>query len=1264
MAPTLRKLVRRFELPTNARPGSAEDEMVAKLWLALTVMVPAWMIVLILGDWFIFVRKFVPTVLILAHLSAAMAAFYLARRGHARIGAWMLLAAGWIVVTTATWLAGGVVSIIPIFYVVLTAAAGWLLGRRAAALHAVVSCAVLGAMVALDTFGPGLPRFFDVPQLAALLTFGIAMALFTVPLLQIVESVNRKQERLRESESQARAQAAQLQASMDAVPAVILVAHDAECRYITGNQAAYALLRQKPGTNLSKTALNGERPTNYRLMRDGVEIPCQETPLRRVASTGEPIRNYEIALTFDDGISIDLLVNVEPLLDGAGRPQGAVAVLNDITLRKQAERTLAASEEKYRALVETTDIGYVILDSEGRVIDANQEYVRLTGHRELREILGRSVFEWTAAHEKQKNAEALARCLEGGFVRNLLIEYRDGHGGVTPVEINAKVVGDGGPTRILSLCRDITERRRGEVALRQSEERFRSLFENATVGIYRTTPEGRILASNPALVRLLGYSSFEELAYRNLEQEGFEPGYPRSVFRMLLDAQGVATGIEATWTRQDGSAVFVRESARAVRADDGTVLYYDGIVEDFTERKRAEDALRESEERFRNIADTCPVIIWYGDTNRQITFLNKQAGTFSGRNVEELLGTAWAEHVHPDDLASLDSTLASAVSGRHNFQTEFRLRRYDGEYRWMLDTGVPRFVGGVYIGHIGIVHDITELKQNQQQVREHLEKLVNERTRQLKAANAQLLGEIAERKQTEEALRESRAKLAAALASMTDAVFISDAQGHLIDFNDACVTFCRFRTKEECAQTFAGYPDILDMFLADDAPAPKEMWPAWRALGGETIANAEYTLRRKDAFESWIGSFSFGPIRGKDGEILGSVVVGRDITGQKRAEERQRHAQKLESIGILAGGIAHDFNNLLTSILGNASLLQLDAAEESHERLKAILDSSESAAALTRQLLAYAGKGQFQITDFDVSQLVRSSADLIRVSIPKNIDVELDIPPDLPLVRGDSSQIQQVVMNLVINAAEAIGGRDEGRVSISAGVQDFDDAAVDRVGVDIAAGRYISVTVRDNGCGMDAPTKAKVFDPFFTTKFTGRGLGLAAVQGILRTHKGAITVESTPGQGSTFTVYLPSGELRAAASGWQGARNANGQVATVLVVDDEGPVSEFTRAALEALGHRVLLAENGRQALDLLSSNSGVDLVVLDLIMPVVGGVDAFSEMRKRWPELAILVASGYSRYEAQHLGMPAGVPFLEKPYTIQMLADAVDQTLQSRYDG
>ena len=877
---------------------------------------------------------------------------------------------------------------------------------------------------------------------------------------------------------------------------------------------------------VERAILTGQNFRRYCAARAEADSFCRS----RDEESGQ---NYELRLRRQDGTEFDALVETaEPVWSGAKRLWRCT--ITDISARKRTESTLAANEEKYRALIETTDTGYHILDSQGRVLDANQVYVRLTGHQKLEEILGKSVLDWTAPYDRQKKAAALTRCIREGFVRDFVIDYVDSNNRITPVEINAKAVEDEESTRIIALCRDITERR------------------------------------------------------------------------------------------------------------------------------RAENALCESEERFRNIADTCPAIIWYGDPNQQITFLNKQAGTFAGRNREELLGTNWAEYVHPDDRESLFSTLSSAVAERSRFQAEFRLLRHDGEYRWVLDTGVPRFIGDIYIGHIGIVDDITELRQNQEQVREQLERLVNERAQQLKDANARLLEEIAERKQTEEALRDSRAKLAAALASMADAVIITDAQGNFLDFNDAVVKFCRYETKEECPKALAESFEIFDMLLPDGTPASRDSWALARALRGETASSAEFTYRRKDTGETWIGSISFAPIRGKEGGIQGAVFVARDITEQKRIEERQRHIQKLESVGVLAGGIAHDFNNLLTSILGNASILQTDATLGQNRRLATIIESSERAAALTRQLLAYAGKGHFEVTDFDLSRLVRSSAELIRVSIPKNIDFRLDLPASLPLVRGDPSQIQQVVMNLAINAAEAIE-TSEGRVTISARTRDLDAAGAARISPEIASGRYISVRVRDNGCGMDAATKARIFDPFFTTKFTGRGLGLAAVQGILRSHKGAITVESTPGRGSAFTVYVPSNDVPVAKPSREDTARVNVRASTILVVDDEEPIRAFTQAALEMSGYQVLLAEDGRQASEVLAAGSGVDLVLLDVMMPVLGGVETYCELKSKRPEMAFLIVSGYSEDEVHNLGIPADVPFLEKPYSIQTLTDAVDKTLHLR---
>ncbi len=400
--------------------------------------------------------------------------------------------------------------------------------------------------------------------------------------------------------------------------------------------------------------------------------------------------------------------------------------------------------------------------------------------------------------------------------------------------------------------------------------------------------------------------------------------------------------------------------------------------------------------------------------------------------------------------------------------------------------------------------------------------------------------------------------------------------------------------------------------------------------------------------------FLVTPIAGQEYANL----YGHDVTERNRAEQAMREAQKLESIGVLAGGVAHDFNNLLTSILGNANLMQLEAPRASDERLDTIVESCQKAASLTRQLLAYAGKGQLQTADFDVAELIRSSAGLIRVSIPRNVGLVLDVPRRLPLVHGDSSQIHQVVMNLIINAAEAITGGQTGEVRVTAGVRWMDAAAARQLASGMTAGGWIFISVRDSGSGMNEETKARIFDPFFTTKFTGRGLGLAAVQGILRSHNGAITVESKPGEGSTFTIYLPCSVPAPLVSAPRDGALPEQASITVLVVDDEETVRTFMKAALRRLGHTALLAENGRQALDLLRTNDGVGLVLLDIVMPVMGGPEAFAEMRAKWPDLPILVASGYNREEARRLGIPDDLPFLEKPYTVRGLGQAIEKAL------
>jgi signal transduction histidine kinase len=384
-----------------------------------------------------------------------------------------------------------------------------------------------------------------------------------------------------------------------------------------------------------------------------------------------------------------------------------------------------------------------------------------------------------------------------------------------------------------------------------------------------------------------------------------------------------------------------------------------------------------------------------------------------------------------------------------------------------------------------------------------------------------------------------------------------------------------------------------------------------------------------------------------------------------RSEERLRETQKLESLGVLAGGIAHDFNNLLTGVLGNASLAMEDAVPGSHlaSRLQDVVKATESAAHLTRQLLAYAGKGRFVVQDLDLSRQVREITALLQASIPRTVQLRLELAEGLPFIEADSAQIQQVIMNLVINGAEAIPEDRTGTVLVATGVQDVDAAYVRTTlpDTEIAGGRYVTLEVHDTGAGISPDVLGRIFDPFFTTKFTGRGLGLAAVKGIVRGHKGAVKVYSAPGQGTTFKLLFPASgpQARNTASATPEHSLLTGS-GTVLIVDDEEIVRRTAQATLERFGYKVLVAEDGMQAVRRFRElAAGIDVVLLDVTMPVMSGEETFRELRLIRPEVKVILSSGYNELEAVRRFTGKGLAgFVQKPYTSVRLAGAVRSVL------
>jgi two-component system cell cycle sensor histidine kinase/response regulator CckA len=521
-----------------------------------------------------------------------------------------------------------------------------------------------------------------------------------------------------------------------------------------------------------------------------------------------------------------------------------------------------------------------------------------------------------------------------------------------------------------------------------------------------------------------------------------------------------------------------------------------------------------------------------------------------------------------------------------------------------------------------------------------------------------VLRDITEQRRSEE----SRRRLEHVVATLKQGFAIVSLEGAKIQTTNAA-----FDAMHGYAAGELEGHDLFEICGCDQGQPSQAVRAILDAADGEGSWEGEVTCRRKDD-STFPASLRVNLHQGEAHRYLSLIQV--DSTDQKRMQEEAAkfqtkllQGQKLESLGLLAGGVAHDFNNLLTGIMGNTSLA-LDSLAPSSAiriRLNEVLTASERAADLTRQLLAYSGKGRFIIEPIDISALVRGTNALVQVSVPRTVQVHLYLDANLPRVEADATQLQQLVMNLVINAAEAIEDKP-GLVQVSTGVQvlDANDIASEFANDSLIPGPHVFIEVQDNGCGMDDATKAQIFDPFFTTKLTGRGLGLAAAVGIVRSHGGTLKVYSAPGAGSTFKVFLPiwHGELPEALAKGR-CTNLFG-TGTVLVVDDEETVRSTTYNALTHYGYDVMLAENGARALELFERDPDrVSVVLLDMTMPVMSGEETLRLMRKIRPELPIVLTSGFNESEAVGRFAGKGLSgFLQKPYTSSQMAGAVKSAI------
>ncbi|MBK6922681.1 MAG: response regulator [Deltaproteobacteria bacterium] len=519
---------------------------------------------------------------------------------------------------------------------------------------------------------------------------------------------------------------------------------------------------------------------------------------------------------------------------------------------------------------------------------------------------------------------------------------------------------------------------------------------------------------------------------------------------------------------------------------------------------------------------------------------------------------------------------------------------------------------------------------------------------------------VTEQVSAQEQLTDSEARFRHIMDSNMIPIMFWDEDGMVSDANDALLQLLG-RTRAELE---AGVLRWADAELGESAEADDR-------ARAEIIERGSCTPYEKELLHS---SGARVPV------LVGGARLDRTRSSgvafivdlsERRRRDRERddlqakllQVQKLESLGLLAGGIAHDFNNLLTAVLGGAATALLSVPPEHPARpdLDNVLEAARRAADLTRQLLAYSGKGHFQIKPIDLSEMVRGLVALLETTISKKVQLRLELLPSLPAIEADSAQLQQILMNLVINGAEAIGD-EAGTVLVTTGAQDVDEGYAGELfaAEQLPAGRYVFVEVHDTGIGMDDDTKARIFDPFFTTKFTGRGLGLAAVLGIVRSHRGAIRVYSSPGRGTTFKVFFP-------ATNAKPARRERSSVefkgsGLVLVVDDDASVRGAMRRMLTHFGFTVLEAENGREGVDVFRNRaSEIAMILLDMTMPVMGGEEAFRELRAIRPDVPVILTSGYNEIEATRRFTAKGLTgFLQKPFTPSEMIAKIEPVLRS----
>ncbi|WP_024520230.1 PAS domain S-box protein [Bradyrhizobium sp. Tv2a-2] len=688
----------------------------------------------------------------------------------------------------------------------------------------------------------------------------------------------------------------------------------------------------------------------------------------------------------------------------------------------------------------------------------------------------------------------------------------------------------------------------------------------------------------------------------------------------------------------DRETRWIRVVAKIDRDENGRALRLVGAHIDITDRMLAQETLRESEERFRLIANSAPVPIWVTKLDRTRSFANQAYVDFVGLPYEQAINYDWRKALHADDLPRILQEQIAGESSLKPFVLEARYRNAHGEWRWLRSESQPRWDPiGNHIGFIGVAHDITAAKQAEIELRrlnETLESRIRERTAQLQA---------------------NEAKMSAILESSHLYQGLLSTEGDVVYANRTALAGIRARASDVIGRPIWETPWFSGTEGASDAV--RAIFA--RVMRGEDV-RSELVLRLP--IGERIFEFAMRPLFDQHGTIAGAVPEAVDVTERRQGEEALRQSQKMEAIGQLTGGVAHDFNNLLTIVRSATDFLRRrDLPEDRRRRyVDAISETVERASKLTTQLLAFARRQPLKPQLFDVGSQVENIAQLIRPLVGSRIQIATDVEHQGCFAVADIAQFETALINLAINARDAMDS--EGRLDVA--VRKVESVPASRTQA-ARAGQFIAVSVNDTGTGIAPEHLAAIFEPFFTTKEVGKGTGLGLSQafGFAKQSGGDITVESTLGKGATFTIYLPLADAppdTGAAHRTSSEPATSGRGYRVLVVEDNDDVGRFSTELLEDLGYTVRRVANANAALDVLAQDElAVDLVFSDVIMPGMNGVELAGLIRERYPGLPVVLTSGYSNVLAENTH--CGFELIQKPYSVEALSRILRKAMAAK---